>query len=110
MTCVIVDDDLISLKLVEQYVSLVPDLKLSGSFHSPLEAYKFVCNNKPEILFIDINMPEMSGLEFIKQIGNKTIIIFISGHRDFALDAFQLDATDYLLKPISFEVFLKAVN
>src|ERR1051326_5995967 len=110
MTCVIVDDDIFSLKLMQTYASKVPDLNLLGAFTNPLEAIDFIAGNEPDILFSDIKMPELDGLEFTKRFENRPLVIFTTGFTEFAMNAFEMDATDFLLKPITFEAFLKAVN
>jgi len=110
MTCVIVDDDVYSLKLLQTYASKVPDLNLLGSFTNPIEATNFIVSNEPDVLFSDIHMPELNGIEFTKRFDNRPLVIFTTGFTEFAMNAFEIDAMDYLLKPITFEAFLKAVN
>ena len=110
MNCVIIDDDKISLKLLSDYISRTPDLTLDASFDNPSEALIYLQKNPADLLFLDIEMPEINGIDFLARFQSKPITIFITGYTEFAYNAFQLDALDYLLKPVSFESFLKAVN
>jgi two-component system LytT family response regulator len=110
LTCVIVDDDAITLKLLHDYASGIPDVKLMASFSDPNEGFSFLSEHPADLLFLDVEMPGLSGIEFLGKFANKPQTIFITGHSTFAFEAFQLDAIDYLLKPVSFSSFLKAIN
>jgi DNA-binding LytR/AlgR family response regulator len=107
---VITDDEPIAQEIIERYISLVPGLTLAGKCRNAMETYDMLLNNKVDVLFIDIQMPEISGLEFLRSLKNKPIVVFTTAYPNFAADAFNLDVTDYLLKPISIERFLKAID
>ena len=111
MKCIIVDDDLIALKLIKQLISKVPEIELINEFTSAQEALDFINNkNKIDLIFLDIEMPQMSGLEFIRAQNHKAQIVLVSGHSGYAAEAFDYNVTDFLTKPLQFERFLKAVQ
>ncbi len=110
ITCVIVEDEPLARKLMEEYVNTTPGLKLLKSFGNPLEALEFMRVNPCELLFSDIQMKEISGLTLLKLIQHKPYVILTTAYSEYALEGFELDVTDYLLKPITFERFLKAVE
>ncbi|HOY38395.1 MAG TPA: LytTR family DNA-binding domain-containing protein [Bacteroidales bacterium] len=112
MNCIIVDDDQLSRNLIEAYIERTQTLSLSGSFSNPIEALHFLQseNNSIDLLFLDILMPEMNGFQILDTLDGKQQIIVISGKKEFALDTFQYGVTDYLLKPITYERFFKAVD
>ncbi len=103
-----VDDEPLALKLMEDFIKKVPFIDLIGSFNSPLEAIQFIEDNEVDLLFLDINMPDISGIGMISSIEKPIQAIFCTAYPDFALEGFELKATDYLVKPFSFERFLKA--
>ena len=103
-----VDDEPLALKLMEDFIKKVPFIDLIGSFNSPLEAIQFIKDNDVDLLFLDINMPDISGIGMISSIEKPIQAIFCTAYPDFALEGFELKATDYLVKPFSFERFLKA--
>jgi len=108
--CIIVDDEQTARNILKAYISDVSFLKLINEFKNALEALEFIKHNNIDIIFIDIEMPKLSGLNFVKIIDSNAQIIFTTAHREFALDGFELNAIDYLLKPFSFDRFLKAVQ
>jgi len=111
MKCIIVDDDLIALKLIKQLISKVPEIELVNEFTSAQDALDFINDkNKIDLIFLDIEMPEMSGLEFIRAQNHKAQIVLVSGHSGYAAEAFDYNVTDFLTKPLQFERFLKAVQ
>ena len=111
MKCIIVDDDLIALKLIKQLISKVPEIELVNEFTSAQEALDFINDkNKIDLIFLDIEMPQMSGLEFIRAQNHKAQIVLVSGHSGYAAEAFDYNVTDFLTKPLQFERFLKAVQ
>jgi DNA-binding LytR/AlgR family response regulator len=111
LTCIIVDDEELARKLLETYVEKLPSLSLLKSYKNPELAIEFLKENPVDLVLLDIQMPELSGLEFVKQMDNiKPHIIFTTAYSDFALDGFALDVTDYLLKPFSFERFSAAIK
>ena len=110
INCLLIDDEPLALSLLESYVARVPFLKLVGKFDEPLKALAFVQSENVDLLFIDVKMPDISGIDFVKSLPNKPQVIFTTAHSEFALEGFELNATDYLLKPVSFEKFLTACN
>ncbi|KIC61228.1 LytR/AlgR family response regulator transcription factor [Chryseobacterium taiwanense] len=110
LRCIVLDDEPIGREIIENFVKEIPFLTLTNSFGDPVEALMFLENNSVDIIFSDIQMPKINGLDFVKTLENPPVIIFITAHRDFALDGFETGATDYLVKPVRFDRFLKAVN
>ncbi len=109
-TCLIVDDEPPAIKVLESYVEAVPQLQIVDSCKNAFEALNVLNREKVDLMFLDIHMPKLIGTELIKTLPFPPKVIFTTAHKDFALEAFDLDAIDYLLKPVSFERFLKAVN
>jgi DNA-binding LytR/AlgR family response regulator len=109
-TCIIVDDEPPAIRLLEKYISKVHFLSLENSFTNPLEALQYLNSNTVNLVFLDIQMPEISGIQLSKIINSNTQIIFTTAYAQFALDSYDVAAVDYLLKPIDFERFYKAVN
>jgi DNA-binding LytR/AlgR family response regulator len=109
LTCYIIDDEPLAQEMLEEYISKVSFLELKGSFDSPLEAAGSLEEDKPDILFLDINMPDLDGLSFIPMLNPKPMIILTTAYDQYALKAFELEVKDYLLKPFSFERFYKGV-
>jgi DNA-binding LytR/AlgR family response regulator len=110
MNCIIIDDDPIIQKQLSAIIMKSDLLELKGSFRNPTEAFPTLKDGNVDIVFLDIEMPEMSGLEFLDEIENDFAIIIISGDRKYALDTFEYDVTDYLLKPFEYSRFVKSVN
>ena len=108
--CLIIDDEQTARNILKKYIADVPNMELMGAFRNGLEALAYLQDNEVDLLFLDIEMPRLSGLDFARIMDNKVRIIFTTAHRDFALEGFELNAADYLLKPFSFERFLKAVH
>lgn len=108
--CIIVDDDPASIKVIEQLVQQNQQLTLIGNAKDAMEAMAYLQNNQVDIVLLDIEMPGMSGLDFINTLMEKPEIILITSQKDYAIDAFDYEVTDYLLKPVSFQRFLKAIN
>lgn len=109
LTCYIVDDEPLAQEILEDYIAKVPFLELQGSFISPLEASSQMAEDKPDLLFLDINMPDVDGLSFISMLNPRPMIILTTAYDQYALKAYELEVKDYLLKPISFERFYKGV-
>jgi len=106
----IVDDEQHAIDILVHYVNQTPYLQLIGSFTNPIEAIKAVTSEKPDLVFLDIQMPELSGVDFVKAIQGKCKAILTTAYSEFAVQAFDLEVVDYLLKPISFPRFLSAVQ
>ncbi|PRY07274.1 LytTR family two component transcriptional regulator [Pontibacter ummariensis] len=109
LTCYIIDDEHLAQEILEEYVAKVPFLELKGSFMSPLEAAAQLEQDKPDLLFLDINMPDLDGLSFIPMLNPKPMIILTTAYDQYALKAFDLEVKDYLVKPFSFERFYRGV-
>ena len=111
MRCIIIDDDNLSRKVIESFVEKTDFLKLVGSYGSAIESMKAFEGSEPiDLIFLDVEMPEMSGLEFLKTLESPPQIIIISGKEKYAIEAFDYDVTDFLLKPVTMARYLKAVN
>ncbi len=110
LTCIVIDDEPIGKELIVNYVKMIPFLELSHSFEDPILALTYLHSNEVDIIITDINMPQINGIELIKSLNNHPAIIFITAHRDFAVDGFENGVVDYLVKPISYDRFLKAIN
>ncbi len=110
ITCVIVDDEPIAREIIAAFIEKTPSLKLIKVCNNAIEAINFIENNQVDLFFLDINMPEINGLSLAKIIGNKSKIIFTTAYRDYAVDGFNLNVIDYLLKPIAFERFFEAIE
>lgn len=108
--CVIIDDEPLAIKVIENHLNEFKNIELIGSFNSPIEALSIMENKEVDAVFIDINMPSMNGLEFIKSLINKPHIIITTAYREYAVESFDLNVLDYLVKPISFPRFLKSIN
>ena len=110
LNCMIVDDEPLALDLLESYINKTPFLKLVGRYSSAMEALKELPDKKVDLLFLDIQMPELNGLEFSKMVNEHTRIIFTTAFDQYALEGFRVNALDYLFKPISYVDFLQAAN
>jgi DNA-binding LytR/AlgR family response regulator len=110
MNCIIVDDEPLARKGMEMNIATVESLELLGSFSNPLAAGDFLRKASVDLMFLDINMPELSGLDFLKTLRHAPMVIFTTAYPQYALESYELDAIDYLVKPIRIERFLKAVN
>nr|WP_068893191.1 LytTR family DNA-binding domain-containing protein [Pedobacter panaciterrae] len=110
LTCVAIDDEPLALELVRSYVARMPEVQLLGTFEDAISGVEFLKRKNPDLIFLDINMPDISGIELAKALKEKPMIIFTTAHKQFAFDGFELEAVDYLLKPIDFERFSKAVS
>ncbi|VXB92333.1 Two component transcriptional regulator, LytTR family [Flavobacterium sp. 9AF] len=110
LKCIIVDDEPPSIRLLEKYILKIPFLELVTTFTKPLEALQFIEINDIDLVLLDIQMPEISGIQLSKIIKDKTKIIFTTAYSQFALESYDLNAVDYLLKPIAFERFYHAIS
>jgi DNA-binding LytR/AlgR family response regulator len=109
-TCIVVDDELPARNLLKEYIKKLPHLELLGEFKNPLQALDLLSKRSVDLIFLDIQMPGMTGLEFLKTLNYSGSVILTTAYSEYALDGFELDVTDYLMKPFKFERFLKAVN
>ena len=110
MNCIAVDDEKNALEVIKLHASKVDFLNLLGLFTNPVEASKFVEKNKVDLIFLDINMPGINGFEFIETLSYQPAIIFTTAYSEYAVESYNINALDYLVKPIPFSRFLKAVN
>ena len=110
MTCIVVDDEPLARQGMEMYIANVASLELLGSFSNALAAGDFIRKENVDLMFLDINMPELNGLDFLKSLREAPLVIFTTAYPQYALESYELDAIDYLVKPIRIERFLKAVN
>jgi len=106
----IVDDEPLARDILENYVQKIPGLHIAGTCKNALEAFSHINKQQIDILLIDINMPEISGIDFLKSLKNPPIVIFTTAYSQYAVESYELNAVDYLLKPISFDRFLKAIH
>ncbi|TGD80740.1 LytR/AlgR family response regulator transcription factor [Hymenobacter wooponensis] len=109
LTCYIIEDEHLAQEILEEYIRKVPFLELKGAYESPLEAAAHLKADQPDLLFLDINMPDLDGLSFIPMLNPKPMIILTTAYDQYALKAYELEVRDYLLKPFTFERFYKAV-
>lgn len=107
---IIVDDEPLAIEILEAYISRIPELELVARCTDALEANLFLNKNKVELMFLDIEMPGLRGTDFLKSLENPPKVIFTTAYPEFAVQGFELNALDYLLKPVSFERFLKSIN
>jgi len=108
--CIIVDDEPPAVRILEKYISQHPDLELAGTSNRAIEALELVQKLQPDLLFLDIQMPELTGIQLSSLLKDKSEIIFTTAYAQFALEGFEVNAIDYLLKPISFDRFVNAIE
>jgi DNA-binding LytR/AlgR family response regulator len=110
MTAIAIDDEPLALQLVAGYIEKTPGLTLAGRFDNPLDAMEFLSREAVDLIFVDIQMPDLTGLEFTRSLVKGPKVIFTTAYEKYALEGFRLDVVDYLLKPFSYEEFLKSVQ
>lgn len=110
LRCVVVDDEPLAVELLTNYVERLPDLDLVGTSANAVEAFGLLQRRAVDLLFLDIQMPRLTGIDFLKTLSRPPMVIMTTAHREFALEGYELDVVDFLLKPISFERFLKSVG
>ena len=110
VNCVAIDDEPLALVIIKEYCSKVPFLNLMESFINPVDSIQYLMNNPVDLLFLDIQMDQLTGIQLMNVLKTKPMVIFTTAYDSFALQGYELDAIDYLLKPISFERFMKAVD
>jgi DNA-binding LytR/AlgR family response regulator len=108
--CVIVDDEPLAIKLLESHIEKIDNLEVVASCTNAMQAFGVLRDKKVDLLFMDIQMPQLTGIDFLRALKNQPRVIITTAYRQYALEGYELDVVDYLLKPISFERFLKAVN
>ncbi|OQP67423.1 DNA-binding response regulator [Niastella vici] len=110
LKCIAIDDEPLALELLKEYISRFPQLKLVHTFDDAISAVELLRNTRVDLLFIDINMPDITGIDLVRSLQEKPLIIFTTAHKQFAIEGFELDAVDYLLKPINIDRFTRAVH
>lgn len=110
INCLIIDDEPLALDILETYIEKLPNLNLVSRCENAFEANEILKRQEIDLLFLDIHMPQLSGIDFVKSLARPPMVIFTTAHPDYAVEGFELDAVDYLLKPISLDRFMKAVN
>lgn len=111
ISCIIIDDEPLGQELIEKYILRMPSLKLLAKCDDAITAIEKIATLKPQLIFLDVNMPEMSGLELVKTFGaHPPMVILTTAHANYAADGYDLNILDFLLKPITFERFVKAIN
>jgi len=110
LKCLIIDDEPLAVKLLEEYVSKVPFLELTNSIHNPVDALVSLNTNPVDLIFLDIQMPQLTGIQFMQVLQNRAQVIVTSAYQEYAIDGFEHNVVDYLLKPISFERFYRGVE
>jgi two-component system LytT family response regulator len=108
--CIAIDDEPLALRQITGYIRKTPFLELAGECESALQAMQVLGNTSVDLMYVDINMPDLSGMDFVKTLENPPGIVFITAYSEYALEGFRVDAIDYLLKPISYNDFLKSAN
>ncbi|HEY1165991.1 MAG TPA: LytTR family DNA-binding domain-containing protein [Chitinophaga sp.] len=110
LKCIAIDDEPLSLALIQEYVTRFPALRLVQTFDDAISAAEYLRQTPVDLLFVDINMPDINGIDLVRSLAVKPIVIFITAHRKFAVEGFELEALDYLLKPLNFERFSRTVQ
>ncbi|MBE6244142.1 MAG: response regulator transcription factor [Bacteroidales bacterium] len=108
MTCIAIDDEPLALKQLEAYINKTPSLDYVAGFSSALQAREFLVSNSVDAIFVDINMPDLNGLDFVRSLPVRPIVVFTTAYSEYALEGYKVDAIDYLLKPFSLEEFQRA--
>ena len=108
--CIIIDDEPLAINVIKNYLSNIKDIELETTFDNAIDALNYLKENSVDLIFLDINMPLLDGLNFIKSLEEKPLIVITSAHEEFAIKTYELDVLDYLVKPISFPRFMQAVN
>ena len=110
ISCIAIDDEPLALRKLGDYIKRTPFLELESSCSSALEAMRVLSEKEIDLMFIDINMPDLSGMDFVKSLVRKPMIIFTTAYSEFALEGFKVDATDYLLKPFNYQALSTAAR
>ncbi|MEO1052287.1 MAG: LytTR family DNA-binding domain-containing protein [Bacteroidota bacterium] len=110
MNCLIIDDEPLAHNVIKRYCENLPHIQIIGSSHTALEALEFLSSHSADLIFLDINMPKLKGLDFLRTLPDPPLVIVTTAYQEFALESYELSVCDYLLKPFSLERFLKAIN
>jgi DNA-binding LytR/AlgR family response regulator len=109
-SCIIIDDEPIAIKVIRSHLEKIPNIEVKATCAHAIQAFEILQHTKIDLLFLDMQMPQLTGIEFLKSLSAAPKVIFTTAYREYALEGFELDIVDYLLKPISFERLLKALN
>lgn len=110
MKCILIDDEPKALEILKRYVERVSFLELAGAFRNPVKALEYLAVHSVDLVFVDVNMPDMTGIQFLNALHTLPLVIFTTAYSEYAVRSYDYDAVDYLLKPIEFERFMRAVN
>ncbi|MGB3774914.1 MAG: response regulator, partial [Leeuwenhoekiella sp.] len=110
LKCIIIDDEPLAVNVIKNFVGQIKDLQLIKSFNNAIDSLQFLQTETVDLIFLDINMPVLDGLSFLENLPYKPMVIITTAHEEFALQGYEFEVLDYLLKPIPFPRFLKAVN
>jgi DNA-binding LytR/AlgR family response regulator len=110
ITCIAVDDEPKALEVIERYCDKIGHIKLAATFREPLKAIEFLTREAVDLIFLDINMPDISGMQFVQTLSPRPMIVFTTAYSHYAVESYDLNVLDYLLKPITFERFIAAIN
>lgn len=110
LRCVVVDDEPLAITIIEGYLKKIPYIEIVGKFNSALPVYEFLKENEVDLLLLDIEMPNITGVDFVKSLSSAPSVIFTTANKNYAIDGFELNVEDYILKPVTLERLLKAVN
>ncbi len=108
--CIVIDDEPLAIEILESYIEKIPYVELVGRFSNAIEALQYLKSNKVDLMLLDIQMPELTGIQLMKVLDNPPQVIFTTAYDSYAIKSYELDAVDYLLKPIEFDRFLKAIE
>ena len=110
LNCLVVDDEPFSIEIIRNYIEKIPGLLFKAKCGNAIDALRFIQEHSVDIVFLDINMPEVTGIQMVKSMADPPLIVFVTAYPEYAINGFDLDAVDYLLKPFSFDRFMKAVE
>ena len=110
ITYLIIDDEYIAHDIIKGYCDLLPNMQLMRSCYDGLEAFEYLNKNEVDLIFLDLNMPKLKGFDFLKTLKNPPKVIVTTAYQEYALEGYELNVSDYLLKPFGFDRFLKAIN
>lgn len=108
--CLIIDDEPLAINVIKNYLQQIDDFEISETFNNAIDGLNFLKSNSVDVIFLDINMPVLDGINFIKSLENPPLLIITSAYSEFAIETYELDVLDYLIKPIEFPRFMKALN
>ncbi|PKG42870.1 LytR/AlgR family response regulator transcription factor [Psychroflexus sp. MES1-P1E] len=110
ISCLVIDDEPLAIQVIKSHLNKIPGIEIISTFQNPVEALDMIKSTKIDLIFLDIEMPLLSGIELLKTLQHPPKVIFTTAYRNYATESYELDVVDYLLKPISFTRFLKAIN